>query len=335
MFAFGHPSPAPSRTLRSSLLRGAGTVAAAGAAGVAYGIAEAQAFTLRHRHVPVLPRGSAPLRILHLSDLHLTPRQHRKIDWLRTLPDLHPDLVVATGDLLGHVAAPAAVLGALEGLLTLPGVFVNGSNDYFIPRPAKPWQYFAGPSERVLKDPSCTPQGPDDFVAPQLPWRDFTDRLRHAGWIDLNNARATVEVAGLTLDLVGVDDPHLGFDRIPARADGPDAVAATPAARATETTLRVGVMHAPYLRVLDAMSDEGCELLLAGHTHGGQLCLPWYGALVSNCDLDPSQARGVSRHGPRSTWLHVCGGLGTSPFAPVRFACRPEAVLLTLTAAPA
>ena len=60
-------------------------------------------------------------------------------------------------------------------------------------------------------------------------------------------------------------------------------------------------------------------------------------------DLDTSRAKGVSRwwpgagHTPSSfapddaAWLHVSAGLGTSPYAPVRFACRPEATLLTLT----
>jgi predicted MPP superfamily phosphohydrolase len=72
---------------------------------------------------------------------------------------------------------------------------------------------------------------------------------------------------------------------------------------------------------------------MAGHTHGGQLCLPFYGALVTNCDLDRSRVKGVSRWGAQ-TALHVSAGIGTSPFAPFRFCCRPEATLLTLVAAP-
>ncbi|MFP5369651.1 MAG: metallophosphoesterase, partial [Actinomycetes bacterium] len=96
--------------------------------------------------------------------------------------------------------------------------------------------------------------------------------------------------------------------------------------------LRIGVTHAPYLRVLDQLAGDGYELILAGHTHGGQLRLPFKGALVTNCDLDTARAKGVHRH--RGSWLHVSAGLGTSPYAPVRFCCRPEATLLTLTARP-
>jgi len=92
------------------------------------------------------------------------------------------------------------------------------------------------------------------------------------------------------------------------------------------------------------MTADGAGLVIAGHTHGGQLALPLYGALVTNCDLDTSRAKGVSRWWPGANgapssvapdgaaWMHVSAGLGTSPYAPVRFACRPEATLLTLTA---
>jgi predicted MPP superfamily phosphohydrolase len=77
------------------------------------------------------------------------------------------------------------------------------------------------------------------------------------------------------------------------------------------------------------MAADRVPLVLAGHTHGGQLAIPGWGALVSNCDLSPRRAKGLSRHS-ESTWLHVSAGLGTSPYAPIRFACHPEATLLTL-----
>lgn len=93
--------------------------------------------------------------------------------------------------------------------------------------------------------------------------------------------------------------------------------------------LRLGVTHSPEPRVLDSFAEDGYDLVLAGHTHGGQLRLPGYGALVTNCELDRGRARGASTWGERMH-LHVSAGLGTSPYAPVRFACPPEATLLTL-----
>lgn len=272
---------------------------------------EVRAFRLRRVDVPVLRNGAGPIRVLHLSDLHLVPNQRRKIEWVRGLAALEPDLVVDTGDNLAHTDAVPAALRAMEPLLQGPGAFVLGSNDYHGPRPKNPAAYLAGPSA-VLGS------------APRLPTGDLVRGLTDGGWADLDNARTTIDVRGARIDLVGVDDPHIGRDRyldVSARAD--------PAA-----DLTLGVTHAPYQRVVDAMTADGADLVLAGHTHGGQLCVPGWGALVTNCDLPVRYASGLHRwqHRRDSTWLHVSAGLGTSPYAPVRFACPPEATLLTLVA---
>jgi len=303
---------AVSRRPPSPLLTAAGALVAAGAASAAWGAGvEVRSYRLRRVEVPVLAAGQAPLRVLHLSDLHLTPGQHRKQAWVRSLAALEPDLVVDTGDNLASAAAVPAALHALEPLLYRPGAFVLGSNDYFGPRPKNPASYLLGPS-RVAHRPDV------------LPTPDLVAGLVGAGWTDLTNARATLEVGGRRVDLVGVDDPHLGRDRyldVSAPADpGAD--------------LTLGVTHAPYRRVLDAMTTDGLDLLLAGHTHGGQLCVPGFGALVTNCDLPRRYVKGLHRweRGGDASWLHVSAGLGTSPYAPVRFACPPEATLLTLVA---
>ena len=146
--------------------------------------------------------------------------------------------------------------------------------------------------------------------------------LEH-GWHDATHARVTLEAGGLTIAVAGVDDPHLNLDRY-------DRIAGAPAGTAD---LRLGLTHSPEPRVLDAFAADGYDLVLAGHTHGGQLRLPGYGAIVTNCGIDRSRARGASRWGAHM-WLHVSAGLGTSPTAPVRFACPPEASLLTLVPRP-
>jgi predicted MPP superfamily phosphohydrolase len=294
---------------------------AAGAAGLAWSLAEARAYTLRRFTLPVLPPGTEPLRVLQVSDIHAVPTQRAKLDWVRGLAALEPDLVVSTGDSLAHLDAVPAVLDAHAPLLERPGVFVLGSNDYFAPRPKNPARYFlpSGGTRRIH--------------GIRLPTDELVGGFRDAGWLDLTNRRGELKVNGLRLEFIGVDDPHLRRDRY-ADVAGP----ADP-----EATLTVGVTHAPYRRVLDAMAGDGAGLVLAGHTHGGQLCVPGFGALVTNCDLDRGRAKGVSRWpapdiafgGGRTTsrddaWLHVSAGLGTSPYTPVRFACRPEASLLTL-----
>lgn len=311
-----HSSDRPD--VRRRARTGAAALGAVGAAGLGYAWLEARHFVLRRFIVPVLPLRSAPLRVLHLSDLHLAPRQRRKSAWTRALADLEPDLVVSTGDTLAARDAVEPALTAHGRLLERPGVFVMGSNDYFEPRLKNPARYLlpSGGGRRIHGDPLPT----DDLV------KGFLD----AGWTDLNNRRAAVDVAGRRLEFIGVDDPHIKRDRYELVAGPADLTA----------DLTIGVAHAPYRRTLDAMAGDGARLLLAGHTHGGQLCLPGFGALVTNCDLPRSQAKGLSRWptgrpgaAPESApWLHVSAGLGTSPFTTVRFACRPEASLLTLVA---
>ena len=73
--------------------------------------------------------------------------------------------------------------------------------------------------------------------------------------------------------------------------------------------------------------------IFSGH-HGGQVCVPYYGALVTKYDLDTIRAKGLSTHAHdgHTSWLHVSAGMGSSPFATYRFACPPELTVLTLTA---
>ncbi len=292
-------------------------IAATGAAGIAYAAAiEVRAFRLRRVTVPVLAPGSRPLRVLHLSDIHMVPGQQAKHRWLRSLAGLEPDLVVNTGDNLSHREGVPAVLDALAPLLELPGAYVLGSNDYYAPRLKNPASYlFPDTGKRVHSGFN--------------PWEDLRDAFDRAGWLNLNNARGHLKADGRAIELVGVDDPHIFRDRYDTVAGPPDPTA----------DLSIGLAHAPYLRILDRMTADALPLILAGHTHGGQLRLPGFGALVTNCDIDRARARGLSTHTTaaptgqtRTAHLHVSAGCGTSRFAPVRFACPPEATLLTLTA---
>ena len=289
--------------------------ALAGVALTAYAAWEARQYTLREVSIPLLPVGARPVRVLHLSDLHLTPTQTGKAAWVRDLGSLRPDLVINTGDNLAHLRAVPAVLEAMGSLLEVPGVFVFGSNDYFAPVFKNPLRYLRADDGR--RNTNIT-----------LPWQDLRAGYLRAGWLDLTNRVDTLTVGGLRISFAGVDDPHLKYDRL-ERVAGPADEGAD---------LSLAIAHAPYLRVLDQFARDGYDAIIAGHTHGGQVCLPFLGALTTNCDLDTARAKGLHRHpahsrdgDPGSAWLHVSAGLGTSPFTQIRVACRPEATLLTLT----
>jgi predicted MPP superfamily phosphohydrolase len=311
------PQPVSSPAARG--LRVVGTVAGVGAAvglsTLAYSAGiEVRNFVVRRVELPVLPAGQQPLKVLHISDLHLTPTQGMKRRWLASLAELEPDLVVDTGDNLAHMEAVAPLVEGLGRLLDVPGVFVMGSNDYFAPMMRNPlWYLFPDNGARNTR-------------TPKLPWEEMRAAFESRGWTDLTNAHGRLTVGDTTIAFAGVDDPHLHYDDL--------AAVSGPAPR--DADLRVGVAHAPYLRVLDQYARDGYDLTLAGHTHGGQVCLPWR-AIVTNCDLDTGRAKGLHRHpaasapgDPGSNWLHVSAGAGTSPYAPIRLFCRPEATLLTL-----
>ena len=286
-------------------------MAATGAACVAYGtFIERRWFRAREVRVPgVLAPGSPPFTILHVSDIHLDPPDPRTVGFVRGLAGRPADLVVATGDLLGEFDAEDAaveLLGALTAGGT-PGLAVLGSHDVYGPTRVNPFAYFR---ER----------GPETD-GPRLQTKRLVAGLEDAGWRVLTNERAVVDTARGPIAVAGLEDPHLRKRRLPPA----DEVACPDG----EWTLRLGLVHAPYLRAVGMLADAGYDLVLSGHTHGGQVRLPGIGALVGNCDLPLDQIRGLSRVG--HAWLHVSPGLGTSKYAPFRFACRPEATFLVLT----
>lgn len=269
-------------------------------------------FAVRRETVKILPPKSTPITVLHIGDIHLAPWQKRKAKFVHSLGELKPDLVIDTGDNLGHAKAIGPVLTALAPLMERPGVFVNGSNDYYAPVLRNPLGYLAKPSERT--------------EGPVLDTARLIGGFRSAGWINLNNREGQIGINGLKIGFLGVDDAHDELDNlssIPAQANA-----------LTGCDLVIGVTHAPYLRVLEAMGTAGASMIFAGHTHGGQVCLPGIGALTTNCDLPKKYAKGISawRFAGRDVILNVVAGLGTSIYAPVRFFCRPEVRLITLIA---
>jgi len=265
------------------------------------------AYQLRQESLPLLPSGAGQIRILHFSDLHLTPSRKREIADIKSWAALKPDLVISTGDFLAHRDGVEVALNALNELLDLPGLYVFGSNDYYGPR-------FKNPLSYLKSDDG------ERRVGEKLPIEQFDNELKRRGWINLNNSRSSIKINGITIDVRGTDDAHLELDNYQRVAGKPSG------------DISIGVTHAPYKRVLDAMGQDSLDLIFAGHTHGGQVRLPWFGgsrSLTTNCDLPNWRSRGISKI-PNQPLLNVSAGMGQSPFAPLRIFCPPEVTLLTL-----
>lgn len=302
-----------SRAFSNRILRSAAALATLGLTTFLYANQiELRAFKLHRVQVPVLAPGTLaragkregePFRILHVSDFHMLPDQKLKQKWVASLDALNPDLVINTGDNLGSDKAVPSVLAALGPLLNRPGAFVFGTNDYFAPRPVNPLKYLTGKKRK----PSRV----------ELPWRGMRAAFIEHGWQDATHARLEFVAGGVKVALSGVDDPHHELEDYSQIAGAPNA----------DADIAIGLSHSPEPHVLDAFAEDGYDLVLSGHTHGGQVCLPGGKAIVTNCGIDRSRASGLSRW-TEKTWLHVSNGLGTSPYAPVRLFCRPSATLI-------
>lgn len=302
-----------SRAFSNRILRSATAIATLGLTTFIYANQiELRAFKLHRVQVPVLAPGTLarvgkregePFRILHVSDFHMLPDQKLKQKWVASLDALNPDLVINTGDNLGSDKAVPSVLAALGPLLNRPGAFVFGTNDYFAPRPVNPLKYLTGKKRK----PSRV----------ELPWRGMRAAFIEHGWQDATHARLEFVAGGVKVALSGVDDPHHELEDYSQIAGAPNA----------DADIAIGLSHSPEPHVLDAFAEDGYDLVLSGHTHGGQVCLPGGKAIVTNCGIDRSRASGLSRW-TEKTWLHVSNGLGTSPYAPVRLFCRPSATLI-------
>ena len=246
---------------------------AAGGAALAWGSIERTMPTLRRYDVPI-ERDVPEVTILQIADLHLFDGQEFLLHFLSDVASSERfDMVVATGDNFGSLDAFDMVMDAYRPFLSYPGAFVLGSNDYYSPIP-KPWTRYLMRS---------TP--PPARVVPDLPYLPMVRQMRDAGWVDLSNASGTLSLSGGTVSLLGTDDAHIFRDRMVAPASSWEEPGA----------LRLGITHAPYTRVVSALTSEGADLILAGHTHGGQIGIPGMGAIITNCDIARHYAKGLNR----------------------------------------
>jgi len=252
-----------------------------------------------------LPPGFAfdrPVRLLHVSDLHLTGRELDKSRRLRRIGRLEVDLAVITGDFIETNAGIDAVRRALRHLKPPHGVYaVFGNHDYYV--------Y----GLRDLFFPRRS--GPASAQSERL-----AAVLESLGVNVLRNAHRAVPVAGGRLVLIGLDDYY---------SDRHDLDAAF--AGAPEDGFRILLSHSPD--IVELLGERRVQLVLAGHTHGGQVRLPVLGTPVTRSGLSAEHVSGLSQHA--GTPVHVTRGVGSGLWTPMRFRCLPEVSILYLCPAPA
>jgi predicted MPP superfamily phosphohydrolase len=274
---------------------------------IAYGVAiERRAYRLVRRGLAILPGdGPETLTVLHLSDLHFVTDDSRKRAFLASIPQA--DVTVVTGDFLAEPEAVETAVAAMRGTRgRLESWYVLGSNDYYAARAVNPFRYFLPAGRRK----------------PRHARRGRSEELRALlsadGWSDLTNRRDELDLGGLEIELLGLDDAHI------LRQD------LRVAPRRSPSRFGIAVMHSPDSA--PEIAACGYPFVVAGHTHGGQVRLPLVGALVTNSHLPRRLVSGLIRMG--ESFVHISPGLGTSRYAPFRFLCPPEATLLELRRGP-
>jgi predicted MPP superfamily phosphohydrolase len=240
----------------------------------------------------------------------LTPSRKREISIIRSWVNLKPDLVISTGDFLGHRDAIQPALHALDPLLDVPGLYVFGSNDYYGPRLKNPLSY-------LKKDDGTRKLGS------RLDTELFDKSLKSRGWKNLNTSKVEFSIHGVLIEARGTDDAHLGLDNY----------SLVTGKKSPKVDLSIGITHAPYKRVLDAIANDELDVIFAGHTHGGQVRVPWIKgtrSLTTNCDLPNWRSRGLTKMS-NEPFLHISAGMGHNPFTPIRFLCPSECTLLHIS----
>ncbi|MEO7137196.1 MAG: metallophosphoesterase family protein [Gemmatimonadales bacterium] len=262
----------------------AGVGAAGAAVGVdAFGLEAHRVLLSRHEvRIPGLPTGLDGLRIAQVSDVHFPGNQLAARAALDLLRQERPDVVVLTGDMTESRGAMGDVRSfAADARGSLATVAVLGN-----------WEHRAGAVGRLA-----------------------VDTYRSAGVELLVNQSKTVDVGGVPLTLVGLDDPVAGSAKL---SEARQSV--------VQGSTEIWLVHAPG--VVDSMSESMQPLpalVLAGHTHGGQIRIPL---------VPPVKPIGAGRF--LEGWyydtfapLYVSRGVGTTGI-PARFRCPAELPVFTL-----
>ena len=264
------------------------------AAGVYGTCIEPYRLRVRRVRLPLasLQATDAAVRLLHVTDLHLRANDTRRVRMLRRLGSLQPDLLLLTGDLIHGGRDPEAeleaVLAALAPIRATYGAYaVLGNHDHVRRHRIKSW---LGAPLR-FQDTSA-----------------LTRRLEAEGIHVLNNAHVTVAVRGQPLTLVGVDDPFYWLDDIGQATAG-----------APQDTTRLLLAHTPD--IVRNLADEPFDLILCGHTHGGQVRLAENVVWHTNTRIALPRNAGLMRVGEHL--VYCSAGVGVSVL-PMRLNCPPE-----------
>jgi len=264
------------------------------------------------RHSVTLKRKALrrPLRIMHLSDIHFAGRNERLDAFFDSLAKEPCDYIFVTGDIIDCISGIPDAVKNLSKLKPEQGIYaVLGNHDYLDYRPV----------EMVVHN-VC-----------EIMDRDYPEKFRP-------NNRQRVDLLEAALGKAGVrllknETVETSFEGAPLLIHGlDDATTGQANLRRTMGNYDPAKLNILLTHTVDVFLDIGKEeidLSFSGHSHGGQIRLPFWGAVITHTMMGRPFAAGVLKH--KGAVCSISRGMGTSRYLKVRLLCRPEAIILTVT----
>lgn len=245
---------------------------------------EPEALETTHTKIDILP-GNGKITLVQLTDFHIGENAGRIEQIKETVNALNPDIIVLTGD---YVNDNEAGIKNLKGLMELKAgakYAVLGNHDYGL------WSFAP-----VLKNEKLADK--------------VEEKLEEMGFVVLRNEIEKIEINGYELQIIGLDDVWAGKSEYRKIKD-----------KINETIPTILLSHQQ-----DAVENFNvdADLVLSGHTHGGQIVLPFIGSLPKLFGFKGKYPSGLHRE--KNYWIYVSKGVSGSP----RFLCRPEITVLEL-----
>lgn len=239
------------------------------------------------------------LRVLHLSDLHLSAPETHKIEFLQRVTDDDFDLIVFTGDIFENYTGVQYAKELIARKPRLGAFAVLGNHDYYN------YTWFHKTFGRINRRFRHPPHKRD--VLPMI------HALGESGITVLRNSSRIFHDENFSL--IGIDYPGITLEELKALTE-----------QSPEGYLVMSLLHLP--RRLHQLPTAGVHVAFAGHTHGGQIRVPGYGALITDSELPRREASGlIQRNG---TTIHVSRGLSADPKTNFRLFCPPAATIVEI-----
>lgn len=263
---------------------------------------EPSAYQLSRHRLQVRKALDRDLKILHLTDTHFRKERKSLTEFFDMLSRDVYDLIFLTGDIIDHLESLPYAAGCLKKLKSRFGFYcVLGNHDYVHYRLIDLLEYYMTRKRRM-----------EGFGRA----RKIEKMLADAGVRVLRNETLELNCGGQKVMIHALDDPVTGQHR-PEELDLSDA----------QNALEILLTHS-----VDAVRDmdmSKIDVTFSGHSHGGQVRIPFLGPVVTHTSLGKEYASGIVRHTEQTTCI-IGRGLGSNRFVPFRLFCLPEVIELHL-----